>query len=88
MIHRGGVAGAPGSVTRPVSSEIMICDAGGEPVPPGTDGEVWMRSDRERPTYRYVGAEARRREGGGSRSATSATWTRRATCTWATGWAT
>jgi bile acid-coenzyme A ligase len=53
-----------GSVGRPVSGEIMICDADGEPVPPGTDGEVWMRSGRERPTYRYVGAEARRREGG------------------------
>ena len=35
-----------GSVGRPVSGEIMICDAGGRPVPPGTDGEVWMRSVR------------------------------------------
>ncbi|HZM41005.1 MAG TPA: AMP-binding protein, partial [Acidimicrobiales bacterium] len=53
-----------GSVGRPVSGEIMICDADGRPVPPGTEGEVWMRSGRERPTYRYIGAEARRREGG------------------------
>jgi bile acid-coenzyme A ligase len=53
-----------GSVGRPVSGEIMICDAGGEPVPPGSEGEVWLRSGRERPTYRYIGAEARRREGG------------------------
>jgi bile acid-coenzyme A ligase len=53
-----------GSVGRPVSGEIMICDADGEPVPAGTEGEVWMRSARRRPTYRYIGAEARRREGG------------------------
>ena len=37
-----------GSVGRPVSGEIMICDAG-RPVPPGTDGEVWMRSDPRAP---------------------------------------
>jgi bile acid-coenzyme A ligase len=53
-----------GSVGRPVSGEIMICDAAGEPVPPGTEGEVWLRSGRERPTYRYIGAEARTRDGG------------------------
>ena len=53
-----------GSVGRPVSGEIMICDAAGDPVPAGTEGEVWMRSGRDRLTYRYVGAEARRREGG------------------------
>jgi len=53
-----------GSVGRPVSGEIMICDADGEPVPPDTEGEVWMRSGRERPTYRYIGAEPRRRDGG------------------------
>ena len=53
-----------GSVGRPVSGEIMICDADGEPLPAGSEGEVWMRSARERPTYRYIGAEARRREGG------------------------
>jgi bile acid-coenzyme A ligase len=27
-------------------------------------GEVWMRSSRDTPSYRYVGAEARTREGG------------------------
>jgi bile acid-coenzyme A ligase len=42
----------------------MICDADGNPVPPRTEGEVWLRSGRDRPTYRYVGAEARRRDGG------------------------
>ena len=54
----------PGSVGRPVSGEVLICDAAGEPVPPGVTGEVWMRRAGDRPTYRYVGAEARTREGG------------------------
>jgi bile acid-coenzyme A ligase len=53
-----------GSVGRPVAGEVMICDADGNPVPPRTEGEVWLRSGRDRPTYRYVGAEARRRDGG------------------------
>ncbi|HKE74427.1 MAG TPA: AMP-binding protein [Acidimicrobiales bacterium] len=53
-----------GSVGRPVSGQIMICDADGDQVPAGEVGEVWMRSGRDRATYRYVGAEARRREGG------------------------
>jgi bile acid-coenzyme A ligase len=53
-----------GSVGRPVSGEIVICDADGVEVPAGTVGEVWLRNDRDRPTYRYVGAEARTRAGG------------------------
>jgi bile acid-coenzyme A ligase len=53
-----------GSVGRPAAGEIMICDADGNPLPPGETGEVWLRSARETPTYRYVGAEPRRREGG------------------------
>jgi bile acid-coenzyme A ligase len=53
-----------GSVGRPISGEIMICDADGVEVPTGTVGEVWLRGSRDRPTYRYVGAEARTREGG------------------------
>ncbi|HET6952872.1 MAG TPA: AMP-binding protein [Acidimicrobiales bacterium] len=53
-----------GSVGRPVGGEVMICDPEGNEVPAGTDGEVWLRSARERPTYRYVGAEPRTREGG------------------------
>ena len=53
-----------GSVGRPVAGEIMICDADGVEVPPGTEGEVWLRSGRDRPTYHYVGAEPRRRDGG------------------------
>jgi bile acid-coenzyme A ligase len=54
----------PGSVGRPLGGEIMICDADGNEVPPGTEGEVWLRNGAGRTTYRYVGAEARRREGG------------------------
>jgi bile acid-coenzyme A ligase len=53
-----------GSVGRPVSGEIMIADPEGNPVPPGEMGEVWLRSTREKATYRYLGAEARTRAGG------------------------
>ena len=53
-----------GSVGRPVSGEIMIGDEDGRPVPPGTVGEVWLRSTGEHPTYKYVGAEPKTTEGG------------------------
>jgi bile acid-coenzyme A ligase len=53
-----------GSVGRPLTGEIMICDPDGAELPPRTEGEVWLRSGQESPTYRYVGAEARRRAGG------------------------
>jgi bile acid-coenzyme A ligase len=53
-----------GSVGRPAPGTVMITDANGAELPPGEEGEVWMRSLRERPTYRYVGAKARSREGG------------------------
>lgn len=53
-----------GSVGRPAPGTIMICDADGNEVPTGEMGEVWMRSLRDKPTYRYVGAEARTRPGG------------------------
>jgi bile acid-coenzyme A ligase len=42
----------------------MILDVDGNELPPGEEGEVWMRSVRDTPTYRYVGAEARSRDGG------------------------
>jgi bile acid-coenzyme A ligase len=48
-----------GSVGRPIGGEISIRDPEGNEVPAGTQGEVWMRSARETPAYRYVGAEAR-----------------------------
>jgi bile acid-coenzyme A ligase len=53
-----------GSVGKPVPGTIMICDLDGNEVPVGEMGEVWMRSLRDRPSYRYIGAEARQREGG------------------------
>ncbi|MGH9078658.1 MAG: AMP-binding protein [Acidimicrobiales bacterium] len=53
-----------GSVGRPINGEISICDPEGLELPPGTEGEVWLRSRRRSPSYRYVGASARRREGG------------------------
>jgi bile acid-coenzyme A ligase len=53
-----------GSVGRPAEGAVVILDPDGEPVPAGTVGEVWMRRQRERPTYRYIGAEARARDGG------------------------
>lgn len=53
-----------GSVGRPAPGSVMIADADGRELPPGEKGEVWMRTLRDRPTYRYVGATARTREGG------------------------
>lgn len=58
-----------GSVGRPVPGTVSITDAGGREMAPhqmgpGEMGEVWLRSVRDTPTYRYVGAEARRRDGG------------------------
>jgi bile acid-coenzyme A ligase len=53
-----------GSVGRAAHGEIMICGADGRPLPPGEQGEVWLRATRDTPTYRYVGAEPRRREDG------------------------
>ncbi len=53
-----------GSVGRPRPGEVTILDTGGEPVPAGTVGEIWLRAPDERPTYRYIGARARARAGG------------------------
>jgi bile acid-coenzyme A ligase len=53
-----------GSVGRPLGGSVMICDPDGNEVAPGEMGEVWLRSDRETPSYHYVGAEARGRDGG------------------------
>lgn len=53
-----------GSVGRPQSGEMKICDEDGNDLPPGEIGEVWMRATgRDRPTYRYIGAEADSRDG-------------------------
>lgn len=53
-----------GSVGRVQPGTVMITDEDGNEVPTGEMGEVWMRSLRGTPTYRYVGATARTREGG------------------------
>jgi bile acid-coenzyme A ligase len=53
-----------GSVGRPAPGTVMIADADGNELPSGEMGEVWLRSTRDTPTYRYVGAEARQRDGG------------------------
>ena len=53
-----------GSVGRPTPGTVMICDGNGNELAAGQEGEVWLRTVRERPTYRYIGASARRREGG------------------------
>ena len=53
-----------GSVGKPLPGTVLICDADGIEVPVGHDGEVWLRSLRKTPTYHYVGATARTRDGG------------------------
>ena len=53
-----------GSVGRPSTGEFMIADLDGNPLPTGEQGEVWLRSTSDQPTYRYVGAEARTLDGG------------------------
>ncbi len=54
----------PGSVGRAQPGTVMITDDDGNPLPAGEMGEVWLRSARDTPTYRYLGADARTREGG------------------------
>lgn len=53
-----------GSVGRPAPGTVSITDDEGTELPAGEMGEVWLRSVRDTPTYHYVGATARRREGG------------------------
>jgi bile acid-coenzyme A ligase len=53
-----------GSVGRPTRGEITIRDPDGNELPPGEQGEVWMRPTRLEPTYRYIGASPKRREDG------------------------
>jgi bile acid-coenzyme A ligase len=53
-----------GSVGRPVMGEFMIADLDGNPLPAGENGEVWLRSTGDSPTYHYIGAEPRTLPGG------------------------
>ncbi|HET7407815.1 MAG TPA: AMP-binding protein [Mycobacteriales bacterium] len=49
-----------GSVGRPARGTVTIRDEDGRDLPPRQTGEVWLKSERDTPTYRYVGAEPRR----------------------------
>ncbi len=53
-----------GSVGRPIAGSVAVCDPEGRELPPGERGEIWLKTLRDRPTYRYVGATARTRPGG------------------------
>src|SRR6476619_5142012 len=48
----------PGSVGRPIVGEMKILDAAGFELPPGEQGEVFMRPPEGVTPYRYIGAEA------------------------------
>ncbi len=53
-----------GSVGVVVSGEMQVLDDDGNPCPPGVVGEVYMRPNPgSAPTYRYVGATAKSRDG-------------------------
>ena len=54
----------PGSVGRPIVGEMKILDPDGNELPPGEQGEVFMRAPAGVTTYRYVGAEARSTDDG------------------------
>jgi bile acid-coenzyme A ligase len=54
----------PGSVGVVVAGEMKVLDDDGNECPPGVVGEIYMRpSPGEAPTYRYVGATAKTRNG-------------------------
>jgi bile acid-coenzyme A ligase len=53
-----------GSVGVVVAGEMKVLDDDGKPCPPGVEGEIYMRPNPgSAPTYRYVGATARSRDG-------------------------
>ncbi len=52
-----------GSVGRPMPGRMKITDDDGNELPPGEIGEIWMKPPEEGATYRYLGAEARTRDG-------------------------
>ncbi|GAT10898.1 AMP-binding protein [Mycolicibacterium novocastrense] len=54
----------PGSVGVVVTGEMKVLDDDGNECPPGVVGEIYMRpSPGSAPTYRYVGATAKSRDG-------------------------
>ncbi|OBB66487.1 AMP-binding protein [Mycobacterium sp. 852014-50255_SCH5639931] len=53
-----------GSVGVVVAGEMKVLDDDGNPCPPGVEGEIYMRpAPGSAPTYRYVGATAKSRDG-------------------------
>ena len=53
-----------GSVGRVILGEMVVLDASGNELPPGTVGEIWMRRGIDGPpSYRYIGARAKSRPG-------------------------
>jgi bile acid-coenzyme A ligase len=53
-----------GSVGVVVAGEMKVLDDDGNPCPPGVVGEIYMRpSPGSAPTYRYIGATAKSRDG-------------------------
>ena len=54
----------PGSVGVVVAGEMKVLDDDGNECPPGVSGEIYMRPPPgSRPTYRYIGSEAKSRDG-------------------------
>ena len=53
-----------GSVGRVVSGEMKVLDDDGNECPPGVVGEIYLRPrPGGRPTYRYIGSQAKHRDG-------------------------
>lgn len=54
----------PGSVGVVVAGEMRVLDDDGNDCPPGVPGEIYMRpAPGSRPTYRYIGSDAKSRDG-------------------------
>lgn len=51
-----------GTIGKPAEGTMKVTDPEGNDVPPGEVGEIWMKLG-DTPTYRYIGAEARERDG-------------------------
>ena len=51
-----------GTIGKPAPGSMKVTDAEGNEVPAGEVGEIWMKPP-DTPTYRYLGAEARTRDG-------------------------
>jgi len=51
-----------GTIGKPAEGSMRVTDADGNEMPRGEVGEIWMKVG-DVPTYRYIGAEARSRDG-------------------------